>query len=98
MGDSCPGFWWYGLRRKQKSKLTTYHPVLWFRHSVSLLKQVCDFFFHPLVDKANRLKKYYLGIISFLETNFDAVPTVSFGEEWNCVEKINSFVHLNILH
>ena len=25
MGDSCLGFWWYGLSRKQESKVTTYH-------------------------------------------------------------------------
>ena len=29
-----------------------------------------------------------------MKTNFDAVLPVSFGEEWNCVEKINLFVHL----
>ena len=41
------------------------------------------------MDKANRIKKDYLGIILFLKTNFDAVPPVSFGEKWSCVEKIN---------
>ena len=25
MGDSCLGFWWYGLSRKQESKVTSYH-------------------------------------------------------------------------
>ena len=25
MEDSCLGFWWYGLSRKQESKVTTYH-------------------------------------------------------------------------
>ena len=34
------------------------------------------------MDKANCLKKNYLGIILFLRTNFDNVLPVSFGEEW----------------
>ena len=49
------------------------------------------------MDKANHLKKNYMGIIQYLKTNFDIVPPVSFGEEWSCVEKINAFVHLNIV-
>ena len=43
------------------------------------------------MDKANRLKNNYLGIILFLRTNFDNVPPVSFGEEWIYVKRIKSF-------
>ena len=81
MGHRCPGFLWFGSSRKQESKLTTYHPrvVVW---AFCILAGVSlQFFFHPFVDKASRLKNNYLGIILFLRTNFDTVPPVSFGEE-----------------
>ena len=88
----------YGLSRKQESKLTTYHPHVVVQAFCILAEVSLQFFFHPFVDKATRLKKKCLGIIPFWKTNFDAVPPISSGGEWYCMEKINSFVHLNSLY
>ena len=94
MGHSCPGFLWFGSSRKQESKLTAYHPRVVVEAFCIPAGVSLQFFFHPFVDKANRLKNNYLGIILFLRTNFDNVPPVSFGQEWIYVNRIKSFVHL----
>ena len=98
--NSYPGFWQQGvgLSRKQESKLTTYHPRVVVQAFYIPVEVSLQFFFHPFVDKATRLKNNYLGIIPFLKTNFIPVPPVSSGGEWNCMEKINSFVHLDSLY
>ena len=57
MGDRRPGFWWRGLRRKQESKLTTYHPRVAVQAFCFPAEESLQFFFYPFVDKANRLKK-----------------------------------------
>ena len=71
MGDSCPGFLWYGSKNRKESLQLIIHV-----HGVSL-----QFYFHPFVDKANFLKKNYLRIILFLGAKFDTLPPVSFGKE-----------------